>query len=221
MLTLNCTHGHLFVDIDDRPWLVDTGAPSSFGIPDTITLSGRSFPIQDHYFQLDAAALSELVELDCAGLLGNDILGQFDWIFDCAQNSAHCGDNLLMKDGLTISIEHQMTVPVFPTTIAGERHCLFFDTGAQISYLPPKLLAGCPPAGDFTDFYPSLGRFTLPTFWADLSLGSLSLRLRCATLPDALQPLLAMANGVVGILGNEILHQHRLGYFPRQDVVVL
>jgi len=45
-------------------------------------------------------------------------------------------------------------IPIIPVTIAGEAFRLFFNTGAQVSYLQDDLLDTFPSAGVMQDFYP-------------------------------------------------------------------
>ena len=97
---------------------------------------------------------------------------------------------------------------------------LFFDTGAQTSYFQNDSLTRFPFAGRVTDFYPGFGQFQTDTHNVPISLGGVAFTLRCGTLPDPLGTTLMMA-GTVGIVGNAILSDRRIGYFPRRRAMVL
>jgi hypothetical protein len=60
-LPLTLTDGHLFVDVDGDRWLLDTGAPSSFGARRALTLAGERFDLDDAMLGLNAEVLSEYV----------------------------------------------------------------------------------------------------------------------------------------------------------------
>ena len=46
---------------------------------------------------------------------------------------------------------------------SGVERRMFFDTGAQISYLQDDVLDTFPSAGPVTDFYPGVGQFQTET----------------------------------------------------------
>jgi hypothetical protein len=93
---------------------------------------------------------------------------------------------------------------------------LFFDTGAQISYFQDESLSTYPSAGELTDFYPGFGQFQTDTYNVPIRIGSEQFTIRCGKLPGLLGMSLAMAD-VQGILGNQILLDRRVGYFPRES----
>lgn len=113
-----------------------------------------------------------------------------------------------------------MGIPIIPVTIAGETFRLFFDTGAQVSYLQDDALDTFPSAGVMQDFYPGFGEFETETHHVPISLGSLTETLRCGRLPGLLGMSLMMADAQ-GILGNAILHGRTAGYFPRRGILSL
>ncbi len=82
--------GHLFVQVGGERWLIDTGAPGSFGRDGGFVFGGMRFDIATSQFGLDVAALSESVGVECAGLLGADVLGRFETRTPCPCTSAPC-----------------------------------------------------------------------------------------------------------------------------------
>jgi len=97
---------------------------------------------------------------------------------------------------------------------------MFFDTGAQISYFQDDSITDYPYAGPVEDFYPGLGQFVTETHIVDLKIGECIFSLRCGRLPDLLEMTLLMT-GTQGILGNQFLHDRKVGYFPRRKILVL
>ena len=51
-------------------------------------------------------------------------------------------------------VDSIMTVPVVQIGIAGEKHRLYFDTGAKLAYLHENLLHGQESTGEVNDFIP-------------------------------------------------------------------
>lgn len=113
-----------------------------------------------------------------------------------------------------------MGIPILSAQIGSSDYRMFFDTGAQISYLQDDSLAGFPAAGQVTDFYPGVGQFQTETHTVDVRVGASSLSVRCGSLPGLPGMTLMMA-GTQGILGNQILHGRKVGYFPRRKLLIL
>ena len=207
--------GHIFGKLDGGLWLVDTGAPTSFGVGE-FQLDGRSFRPASSYAGLTADSLSELVHAPCAGLIGADILRNFDHLFDCAKSVWSVSVDELQAEGNTISLEQFMGIPIVGAEIAGDQHRVFFDTGAQLSYLQSDSLGNFPEVGRAEDFYPGIGRFETETHMVEMGLGGQVFNLRCGRLPELLGATLMMA-GTSGIVGNAVMMDSVTGYFPRRS----
>src|SRR4051794_23538285 len=74
--------GHVFCEIDSELWLLDTGAPTSFGASRSVAVAGEQFNLATSYLGLTSETLSQFVGVPCVGLVGADVLGRFDHIFD-------------------------------------------------------------------------------------------------------------------------------------------
>jgi hypothetical protein len=77
-----------------------------------------------------------------------------------------------------------------------------------------------PQAGSLADFYPGFGPFETDTYDVPIALAGLQWRERCGRLPGLLGMTL-MLGGVHGILGNALLRDRAVGYFPRRRVLVV
>jgi hypothetical protein len=113
-----------------------------------------------------------------------------------------------------------MGIPILTARISDSDYRMFFDTGAQISYLQDDAITGFPPAGSVTDFYPGVGQFQTDTYQVQVGLGDCAFTLRCGTLPGLLGVTLMMAD-TSGIIGNQITENRVVGYFPRRNVLCL
>lgn len=219
-LPLHFAQRHLFMEIEGNFWLFDTGAPISFGECASLRFGGRTFPLAGSYLGLSAQSLSDLVGIRCAGILGADILNKFDFLIDVPNGRITYSEEPLEHPGATVACSQVMGVPVVTAQVDGSAHDMFFDTGAQISYLQDSSTTRFPPAGTFRDFYPLIGTFETETHFVPLTVGGLSFTLRCGRLPGLLAAALLLA-GTTGILGNEILAHRKAGYFPRRSCLVL
>lgn len=219
-LPLIFNHGHLFVRLEGHLWLFDTGATTSFGAVDGLLIAEEQFSISSSYFGLTASTLSDHVGVECSGLLGADILGRFDHLLDTAGGRLTVSTVELSHDGQHVHLDEFMGVPIVTANVGGSDYRMFFDTGAQISYFQEDSLVGFPPAGSVTDLYPGFGQFQTDTHEVPLSLGDISFLLRCGCLPDLLGATLMMAE-TQGIIGNQVLLDRVVGFFPRRGILCL
>jgi hypothetical protein len=211
---------HLFVEIDGTSWLLDTGAPTSFGVSPELSLAGEQFRLVQGYCGLTPATLSQFVGVNCAGLIGMDILGRLDLLIDPIGEIATFSAEEVQTDGQKIRLDEFMGIPIIEVRIGGSDYQMFFDTGAQISYFQEESLTEYPPAGTITDFYPGIGQFQTATHNVQISIGKEEHTLRCGTLPGLLGATLMMA-GVQGIVGNQIIKNRKVGFFPRRQLLIL
>jgi hypothetical protein len=213
-------NGHLFIKIGSNNWLLDTGAPTSFGNVTSITIEKRTFSLPVSYMGLTGNKISEYVDRHTVGIIGTDILNQFNVLFDLPNQQASFSTDAIDLVGNTLDLDEFMGVPIFMVEIAGTKRQMFFDTGAQISYFQDHSLNTFPSAGLLTDFYPGVGQFETETYWLDAVIGTEAFKLRCGTLPELLRITVSMA-GTEGIVGNEILDNRIVGYFPKDKRMVI
>ena len=219
-LPLILNHGHLFVKIEGNLWLYDTGAPTSFGAAESLGFAGDQFGLSSSYFGLTAATLSQYVGVECSGLLGADVLSRFDHIFDTAGGKLTVSTAELSHDGQSVRLDEFMGIPIITARVGGSDYRMFFDTGAQISYLQDDSITKFPSAGSVTDFYPGVGQFQTDTHEVPVLLGSVAFALRCGSLPGLLGATLMMAD-TQGIIGNQVLNDRIAGFFPRRNLLCL
>jgi len=220
VFTLQFEKGHLFLELDGKLWLFDTGAPTSFGDVPSINICNKPFAVSANYLGLTADAISQLAGVTCAGLLGMDVLGYFDHIVDIEGGRLTVSPNELNHDGEVIPLDEFMGIPIINVHIKGKPYRMFFDTGAQVSYFNDDSLTAFPAAGRVTDFYPGIGQFETDIYNVPVSLGGGAFTLRYGSLPNMFSMILAMAS-VNGIVGNEVIINRVIGYFPRRKMLVL
>jgi hypothetical protein len=133
-LPLQLRDGHVFVEIGGDLWLLDTGAPTSFGTSQSLTIAGEQFSLDTSYLGLTATTLSRFVGVPCVGLLGGDILGRFDHILDTAGGRLTVSTTELSHGGQGLPLDEFMGIPIVTARVGTRDYRMFFDTGAQISY---------------------------------------------------------------------------------------
>lgn len=103
-LPLTFRDGHLFVTFGEHDWLLDTGAPTSFGNISTLVIENRIFRFSESYMELTAAKLSEFVG-STVGIIGADVLHVFDILFDTPKREVSFSDAPLKLDGIVIKTD--------------------------------------------------------------------------------------------------------------------
>jgi hypothetical protein len=208
---LRLEHGHLLTEIDGRRYIVDSGSPLSFGGSGSIAAGGRLFSLPPAGPGINAQQLSELTGFPTDGLLGMDILGEFDLLLDLSAGSLTLFEERLTQPGDAVPVKTIAGVPVAELQCGERRLLAFLDSGAQHSYLPAGFDDGGP-GEDLADFHPFLGRFpvVLRRTRGGLRIGPIFVdNHRHAEPPATLALTLTMA-GVQGIAGVSI--------FTRQPV---
>jgi hypothetical protein len=124
---------HLFLELDARLWLVDTGSPMSFGAPGEVAIADRRFQLTPAFHGLNATSLSASVGVDCAGLLGADVLNEFDFRLDTGAQLSYL-DSAAELDRLPSAGQAQDFYPGFgefatetwqvPMTVAGAEYTI-------------------------------------------------------------------------------------------------
>jgi hypothetical protein len=220
MYPLHHKSNHLFVQIDQHLWLLDTGSPTSFGTLAVLCMQGRVFQLPNEYQGMGASELSAYVGVDCAGLIGVDIINQFDLLLDVPGGTI----DFMLEDvpytGQEIPVAHYMGIPVLQVYVAGQSHEMFLDTGAQLSYLQDEVLIDFPEAGQVRDFYHGYGEFEVSTHHVSVIIGNRPYNMRFGHLPQSLGTAV-LSRGPRGIIGNEWLSERRLGYFPSRNAIVI
>ena len=218
---LSLKNDHMFLELENGSWLIDTGAPSSFGSEMFVRIEGSDFEIEaSDYMGMSVDQLKESTQVELVGLLGGDFLNQFDFVMDLQGQTVTISSDELEAVGTSLPLDEFMGIPIITASISGREFKMFLDTGAQISYLQDEIIKNFPKSNTMTDFFPGYGTFDTETHLVEVELGGLEFSLRCGTLPLLLGMTLMMG-GTEGIVGNDVFREEKVGYFPRRRLLVI
>ena len=217
---LELQRDHLLLQLPEGCWIVDTGSPQSFGDHRTVSLANKSFEVSSNLIGLNAKALSDLSEISVQGLIGTDILNEFDILFDVPAGQVTFSELPLNTVGKSFPIDFVMGVPTASIHIQSREVAMVFDTGATFSYWQDSALESFSEKETRKDYFPGVGEFEVKTFHVSITLGDLEFQLECGRLPEMLGLTLSLI-GVEGILGVEFFREIKLGYLPRHNQIVL
>ncbi len=213
MYPLHYRNGHLFIQIEHGLWLLDTGAPTSFGDKPALCMQGQVFHLPKHALGVSAAELSSSLGVITIGLIGADIISRFDLIIDVPAGIIEFETDAGEYHGRQINVAHYMGIPVIPVQMAGQALDMYLDTGSRFSYVQDEFLEDFPQAGLEGDWHHEYGEFEVMTHHVPLLIGNQPYNTRVARLPERLG-MRVLSRGPNGILGNEWLAERRVGYFP-------
>ena len=100
--TLELKFDHLLLQLPEGYWILDTGSPQSFGDQPNISIANNIFEISSNLMGLNAKVLSELSGISVLGLIGTDILNEFNILFDVQSRQVTFSDLPLNIDGKNI-----------------------------------------------------------------------------------------------------------------------
>ena len=211
---------HLILDVDEGLWVLDTGAPASFGSVAKLEIHDQCYDIPSNYMGFDNKKLSEALGEPIEGLIGGDILNNYDSYWDLSLNRISFSTEKLEHRGNTVSLDFFMGIPILKVNLRGRSYNWFFDTGAVISYVTEQVEEWKTPVDEYDDFYPGYGSFTAEVFEDEITLGSLDMKIKCGVLPSLLGMSLAIGD-CSGILGLSALNQQSFLYAPRRKKLIL
>lgn len=215
---------HLYVKIAEELWVYDTGCQISFGDSRPTPLSNS--PIVREIQVCDKTANAEIISgylgVKIAGLIGTDILNQFNHLIDLrpGKMELQCGTELTPPAGRKQPLHLQNQAPAIEATVDGKPGKYIFDTGAQLSYLTEKPPTDRVPCTPTDDFWIPIGEFPTETYHAPISLKGYTPTIRLGYPPEKLQKFLS-AIAADGIIGNELLIGRLTGYFPQSNSLIL
>jgi hypothetical protein len=214
---------HILIDQINGLYVYDTGSPESFSISKQNPFNDQEIG-ESHLRETDAKKLSEYLGIEhIVGLIGTDILNQYDHLIDLQTNTLTFSDRKLEHKGYKIALtlsDSLKGVPTLDAQIDKQLTSLIFDTGAQYSYYDDTMPTSSVPEKDITDFWPPIGKFKTKSFRKHIKLHTLETRVHFGVPPKNLLKLLNTL-GAKGILGNEVMRNRVTGYFPRRNELVL
>lgn len=220
--TITFKRQHLCLLHEGRHWIIDTGCPKSFGNAAHDPIGQQPLNRRNVFFDqpVDAETISGYVGLQVEGLIGCDILNQFDVLIDlrpgAMKMSVSLGEFSPPEGTIAVDITlFQESIPYFTATVGNQTGRYIFDTGAQLSYHVGPIPVDASPCTPADDFWIPIGEFQTETHHATVNIQDKETRLRFGVPPKKLADDLTSVK-IQGIIGNETLIGHCRGYFPRR-----
>ncbi len=199
---LGIYENHLIVSMSGLQVLIDTGSPVSIG-RESLTLPGLTCKPQSSFMGLSINLIEEYLGHNVDLLLGADMLNSLYVTVNYDDRTASFSDDPQNSKGTLLSVEKMHNVPIVAIKAGGQYLKVFYDTGAEVTYLKKCLTAGLTSTGKVKDYYLGIGQFETELYRVPLEVLGETIELDCGNLPFLMEMTLALAN-CVGILGNDI-----------------
>lgn len=218
--------GHLFVELNGQKWLWDTGTAISYGNVASLTIAERTFtvkPIMTTKPGKSIISVPKLVQFlgtPCAGLLGMDIIGEFDWTLNAAKRSCTASTEALVLRDRTIALTNETGPLAVQGQVRDRSYRLRLDSGFHLTFLENLAVETFPSAGKGRDFHVYFigGWFQTDSYHVSIKLGAefAADNLRTGRLPASLRKEI-LPEAFDGILGAEFFARHYLAFAPRRQ----
>lgn len=212
--------GRFLTTVGTGRYLVDTGWPTSIGDGSLIIVGSRRCDARAKVGNSDAASISREIRAQVSGILGADILGQFDVGIDVGACLLMLDENRRPLPGKAVPVDYGSGLPVLPARIRGAAVSVVLGTGSRISLLRADLAAGGDPAGRELETIVGVGEYETEMRKVDIQLGDTTYGIRVGTLPPTLEAAFS-ATGLAGIVGADFLASRRICMSARQGVVTI
>ena len=215
---------HLFVELNEGRFLVDTGSPLSFADGSVATFAGEEHRLPRSLMGVDISTVRKLVQGPCCGLLGLDVLGKTNLMFDLRGGELHTGasawDSIAPNDRIACDVRAVAGIPVVRVSIGTRSVAAVWDTGAKFGYVADETIcAGAPSMADIDDFNPIFGQMHSASWLVNVDLAPTRaasptntsvIRERVGILPPMGAQMLAM-HGIEAIIGCSWMNDWHIG----------
>lgn len=210
---------HMFIDLPEGRFVVDTGCPVSFGNTGTASYGGTAHQLPRSHGSLTLESLAGL-DLDarigqrCAGLIGMDILGRDPVLWDGPRGRAVVRPSPAPAGAVRLPMQQVHTIPVIEVTVAGRAARCIFASGAQFGYMTePPVVEPALEDGEFDDFHPALLGFRSKAWKLPVDAQGVRFRERFGH-HEPLSASLLRPFGVDGLIGCSWLPTRRVWFVP-------
>ncbi len=217
---LFASNGLLLTQIGADRYLIDSGWPASISAGSSIQIGSRRFDVWSRLGTVDAAEVSRKVGEPVAGILGADILSQFDVLMDVRRGILALDENTMPWPGKVIPADFRSGVPVLSVVIGGAPARLVLGTGTKHSFLKEKLAAHGDPVGKAVETLLGLADVEMDLRQVVILLGGASLAVRAGSPLPTLECLRVVPD-LDGTLGAEFVLSKRVAFSARQGIVMV
>ena len=201
--------GHPIIKDGNNTILIDTGAPSTIHIANSLFFCSDNFSCVTNYMGLTVPKISEMLGTEITTLIGADILSNFKILFDYKNEVVAFSKDETNSPMKETTISSFMGIPIIELKVDNQKLKFFLDTGAKLSYLDSKITSQHTSIGTDEDFYPGVGKFETECYEILTNFGDKEFNVKYGNLPSLLQMTL-MLGGTNGIIGFDFFNNFKV-----------
>jgi len=206
---INLFKGHPIIKDAENIMFIDTGAPSTIHVTNSLVFCSANFSCLTNYMGLTVQKISEMLGTEITTLIGADILSNFKVLFDYKNEVVAFSKDETNSLRNETPISSFMGIPIIELTVDNQKLKFFLDTGAKLSYLDSELTSQQTSIGREEDFYPGVGKFETECYEILTNLGDKKFNVKYGNLPSLLQ-LTLMLSGTNGIIGFDFFNNFKV-----------
>lgn len=168
---------HMFIELPEGLFFVDTGSPVTFGRTGTASYGGTRVSIPRRCGPLEIGALNglhleEQLGRPLDGLIGMDLMSTAPVLWDGPAGEAVVGHDATDRGASILHAPLVLgAVPQVEAIVEGRPMRMLFDTGAQFGYMTERSnLSMGTDGGPFDDFHPILKEIRTESIRAEVAL---------------------------------------------------
>ena len=201
--------GHPIINDGENRILIDTGAPSTIHVSNSINFCSESFGCLTNYMGLTVSKISDMLGTEITTLLGVDILSDYKILLDYQNKVIEFSKQEIDIEGTQAEIANFMGIPIIKMIVDNQELKFYMDTGAKLSYLSDSLTSKYESVGKVEDFYPGVGKFQSECFEIPTVFGGNKFIVKYGNLPSILQMTLRLG-GTDGIIGFDFFNNFKV-----------
>ena len=213
-------NNHIILNVNGMRVLVDTGSPTSIASA-PFSFMGKEYELPKSIMGIDTSKISSMSGFKIDVLLGNDILSKYEIRIRLAESAFDIGDEVPLGS-VSSDMSTELGIPIIPIVINNNPVNAILDTGAHLSYIDPSFVTGRESFESKNDFYPTVGRFSVPIYKMPTRIGNYSREIEFGTLPESLQStfgIIARMSNVKAIIGTQLFSYINCTFSCRQSKV--
>ena len=212
---------HIIIDYNNKKYLIDTGSQISISNNENIEIFDNSYNSLKNFFGKDLDYFSRQVDLNLDGIIGGNILTDYQFQIDLLNKQFSAIDALDNNFNLDkyghLNLDFVENIPVVEIYINKKLKRVYLDTGAKWSYVKRNLVENAQEVEQIDDFHPVIGNFSSKLYYItvnfDTVLGQVNtnknVQLKAGILPEKLT-IFYETGKTFAIIGTDIFHRMSL-----------
>lgn len=211
----------VFFETEGDRVLLETASPHSVSEHGAIRLCGEIIPVRSEFNNMTTRDFSRQLGARFSVFLGSNILSEFDFIIDLANQKIIFSRGPLQIPGEEIrTVNRYQCPPAVQCRLNEQKIILGIDSGAKISFLNTEYVTNYESIGTETDYFPGFGEFSSEVYLIPIQIGNQEYCFKFGTVPRILEYGHGHSD-IVGVIGTELFEQGPVCFSNKKNTLTL